>query len=63
MRWLDGRSIPCEKIGVLSRDSARDEVVCLSNQDLMPVTEVDDRVLADFGPDQLAGFWNQFEKQ
>jgi glutaredoxin 3 len=62
MCWLDGRGIQYEKIDVMASEAAWDEMVRLSNQDLAPVIEVDGKVLADFGPDELAAFWEQFEK-
>jgi hypothetical protein len=30
--------------------------------DLAPVLDVDGKILADFGPDQLADFWQTLEK-
>jgi monothiol glutaredoxin len=35
----------------------------LSGQTLAPVIEVDGEVLADFGADELAEFWNKLEQQ
>jgi hypothetical protein len=46
----------------MASGAAWDEMVRLSNQDLAPVIEVNGKVLADFGPDELATFWKQFEK-
>ncbi len=33
------------------------EMVNLSNQRLAPVIDVDGKILADFGPEELAKFW------
>jgi hypothetical protein len=37
-------------------------MIRLSGQDLAPVLEVDGKILADFGPEQLANFWRKLEK-
>ncbi|HOB34012.1 MAG TPA: glutaredoxin family protein [Verrucomicrobiota bacterium] len=63
MRWLDARGIEYEAIDVISDEAAFDEMIRLSNQDLAPVIEVDGDVLADFGPDQLAVFWQKIERK
>jgi glutaredoxin len=59
MRWLDDNDIEYERIDVTADESAFDEMIRLSGQELAPVIEVDGQVLADFGPDQLADFWNK----
>jgi glutaredoxin 3 len=59
IRWLDGRGIQYEKIDVMASEAAWDEMVRLSDQDLAPVIEVDGKVLADFGPDELEAFWEK----
>jgi hypothetical protein len=33
----------------------------LSGQELAPVMEADGKVLADFGPEQLAKFWDKLK--
>jgi hypothetical protein len=38
-------------------------MIRLSGEDLAPVIEVDGEILADFGPDQLADFWNKLERK
>ena len=63
MRWLDERGIEYDPIDVMADESAYDEMIRLSGQDLAPVLEVDGEILADFGPDQLASFWNRFERR
>lgn len=61
MRWLDDRGIEYEKIDVIADEAAFDEMVRLSGQELAPVIDVDGKILADFGPEELAKFWKQFE--
>ena len=61
MRWLDERSIKYEKLDVVADTGAYKEMIGLSGQELVPVIEVDGKVLADFGPEELAKFWKQFE--
>ncbi len=63
MRWLDDHEIEYEKIDVVADEAAFDEMIRLSGQELAPVMDVDGEVLADFGPDQLEGFWNTLEKR
>jgi len=60
MRWLDDRGVEYDKLDVLADDAAYAEMVRLSGQELAPVIEVDGKVLADFGPEELAEFWKQF---
>jgi len=60
--WLDEQKIKYEKVNVLADESAYDEMIQLSGQDLAPVLEVDGKILADFGPEQLAVFWKQLEQ-
>jgi len=57
MRWLDDHDIAYEKIDVIADDAAFAEMVRLSGQELAPVLDVDGQVLADFGPEELAKFW------
>jgi len=57
IRWLDKHGIEYETLDVIANEAAFDEMVRLSGQDLAPVIEVDGKVLADFGLDQLAEFW------
>ncbi|MFO1476208.1 MAG: glutaredoxin family protein [Verrucomicrobiota bacterium] len=61
MHWLDRRGIAYESIDVIADESAFEEMIRLSGQELAPVIEVDGEILADFGPDQLAQFWKRFE--
>ena len=62
-RWLDEREVDYESIDVISDEAAYDEMINLSGQELAPVIDVDGEILADFGPDQLARFWEQLEKK
>jgi len=59
MRWLDDHDIKYEKLDVIGNVEAYDEMVELSGQTLAPVMEVDGQVLADFGPEELATFWEK----
>ena len=61
MRWLDEHDIDYEKIDVIADESAFDEMVRVSGQELAPVIEVDGKVLADFGPEELAKFWEKMK--
>jgi len=63
MRWLDERGIDYDTVDVMADEAAYDEMIRLSGQDLAPVLEVDGEILADFGPDQLAGFWHRLERR
>jgi glutaredoxin 3 len=63
LRWLDGRGIDYEPIDVIADEAAFDEMINISGQDLAPVIDVDGEILADFGPDQLAAFWQKLEKK
>lgn len=63
MRWLDERGVAYEKVDVISDETAFDEMIRLSKQDLAPVIEVDGEILADFGPNQLDEFWQRLEKK
>jgi glutaredoxin 3 len=57
MRWLDDRDIAYEKIDVIANEAAFDEMIRISGQELAPVIDVDGKILADFGPEELAKFW------
>jgi glutaredoxin 3 len=56
MRWLDDHDIAYEKIDVIADEAAFAEMVRISGQELAPVLDVDGKVLADFGPEELAKF-------
>ena len=57
VNWLDERGVDFETIDVIGDETAYDEMIQLSGQELAPVIEVDGRILADFGPEELARFW------
>jgi glutaredoxin 3 len=56
-RWLDDQGIQYETLDVIADDAAYEEMVRLSGQDFAPVLEVNGKVLADFGPEELPGFF------
>ena len=55
--WLSQHGITYETINVSTKREAYDEMVRLSGQTFAPVIEVDGKILADFGPEELAKFW------
>ena len=57
--WLDERGISYETVNVSNNQKAFDEMIRLSGQTLAPVIDVDGKILADFGPDELAMFWEK----
>ena len=61
VRWLDQNGIDYQTVDVIADEAAFDEMIQLSGQELAPVIDVDGRILADFGPEQLGEFWKQFE--
>ncbi len=63
MRWLEEQDLDYERIDVIADESAFDEMIRLSGQELAPVIEVDGEILADFGPEQLADFWHKLERK
>ncbi|MGA2245852.1 MAG: glutaredoxin family protein [Verrucomicrobiota bacterium] len=56
-RWLDARGIRYQALDVIADSQAMAEMVKLSGQTYAPVIEVDGEILADFGPEELAKFW------
>ena len=63
MRWLDERGVQYETLDVISDSQAMTEMVNLSSQRLAPVIDVDGEILADFGPEELAKFWEKLAKK
>ncbi len=59
MAWLDRKGVVYETLDVVSDATAYSEMIRLSNQTLAPVIEVDGEVLADFGTDELAAWWQE----
>jgi len=60
-QWLDHHAIQYETLDVIGDKAAFAEMVELSGQSLAPVIDVDGQVLADFGPDELARFWEKLK--
>jgi len=63
VRWLDGRRVKYETLDVIADADAYAEMVRLSGQTLAPVIDVDGEILADFGPDELARFWDKLSQK
>ncbi len=55
--WLDERRVQYELIDVMADSNAFTEMINLTGQRMAPVLDVDGDVLADFGPEELAKFW------
>ena len=62
MRWLDDHDVAYEKLDVIADDAAFAEMVRLSGQELAPVLDVDGKVLADFGPEELPKFFESLKR-
>jgi glutaredoxin len=60
--WLDAHEIKYETLDVIADPQAFTEMVNLSGQRFAPVLDVDGKILADFGPEELAGFWEKQPK-
>lgn len=63
LRWLDDRGIRYQSVDVIADETAFDEMRRLSGQELAPVIDVEGQILADFGPEQLAAFWNKLNRE
>ena len=61
-RWLDERGVKYETLDVIADSEAMTEMVELSGQTYAPVIDVDGKILADFGPEELAKFWETLAK-
>jgi len=59
--WLEERGIQYETLDVIADPAAMAEMVRLSGQTLAPVIEVDGKILAYFGPEELAPFWEKLK--
>lgn len=57
--WLDRHGIAYESLDVLADREAWDNMERLSGQTLAPVIQVDGKVLADFGADELEDWWRE----
>ena len=60
--WLDARGIKYETLDVIADSKAFTEMINLTGQRFAPVIEVDGKILADFGPEELARFWATLPK-
>jgi glutaredoxin len=60
--WLDDHGIQYQTLDVIADSKAMTEMVNLSGQRLAPVIDVDGQILADFGRDELAVFWEKISK-
>jgi glutaredoxin len=63
IHWLDDHHVIYEVIDVIADEAAHDEMIRLSGQELVPVLEAEGEILADFGPEQLAEFWERMERK
>jgi glutaredoxin 3 len=61
VQWLDARGIKYTALDVIADSKAFTEMVNLSGQRFAPVIEVDGKILADFGPDELEKFWTTIQ--
>ncbi|MEI6351936.1 MAG: glutaredoxin family protein [Verrucomicrobiota bacterium] len=56
---LDERGFAYEEIDVEASKEAHAEMIRISGQRLTPTLVVGDKVLPDFGPDELPGFFDR----
>jgi glutaredoxin len=54
--WLQSKGFQYEVVDVMDDRESFDEMIRLSGQRRAPTMKVDGKVLADFGPDELARF-------
>ena len=59
--WLDAQGVKYEAFDVIADSKAMTEMVNLSGQRFAPVIDVHGEILADFGPDDLAKFWEKLK--
>jgi glutaredoxin len=55
--WLDAHGVKYETLDVIADSKAFTEMVNLSGQRFAPVLDAGGQILADFGPEELAEFW------
>ena len=60
-QWLDSHNIAYQVIDVIADPKAMEEMVKISGQTFAPVLDVDGTILADFGPEQLPGFFEELK--
>ncbi len=63
IEWLDSHGIRYTKLDVTIDSEAYNEMVELTGQSRAPCIDVDGEILADFGADELAAFWNRLQAQ
>jgi glutaredoxin 3 len=61
--WLDAHGIKYQTLDVITDTKAMEEMVKLSGQTYAPVLDVDGKILADFGPEQLPGFFEKIKQK
>ncbi|MGC3957966.1 MAG: glutaredoxin family protein [Verrucomicrobiota bacterium] len=61
--WLDAHGVKYETLDVISDAEAFAEMEEISGQTLAPVIDVDGEILADFGPEELAKFWEKLKQK
>lgn len=61
--WLDAHGVKYETLDVISDAEAFAEMREISGQTLAPVIDVDGEILADFGPEELAKFWEKLKQK
>jgi len=57
--WLEAHKIAHQVLDVIRDSAARTEMHRLTNQTKAPSIEVDGKLLADFGVDELVHWWRQ----
>ena len=62
MAWLDERGVKYEAVDVIASSADFEEMERMSGQTLAPVIDVDGEILADFGPEELAAFWQKLNR-
>ena len=55
--WLKKHGIAYERVDVIADRKALAEMERLSGQSSAPTLDVNGKILADFGPEELAPFW------
>lgn len=63
MDWLNAHGVKYETLDVIADPEAFEEMIELSGQTYAPVIDVDGDVLADFGPEELAKFWEKLKNK
>lgn len=58
--WIEARGLKYAELNVSRSRALFDEMIELSGQTRAPVIEVDGRVLADFGADELEAWWDEY---